>query len=82
MPPVSQHYHVYKLEANLCIESDHLDPMDAFHYWLHTERDEGFQALVTPSSGGVFAVGVKPEPIQRNNREDPFLGAAGGAQSC
>lgn len=72
-----QHYHVYKLEANLCIESEHLDPIDAFYYWLHTEREEGVQALITPSRGAVFAVGIKPEPTPRGNRRDPFLEAAG-----
>ena len=70
---MAEHYHVYKLEANLCVESTHADPVTAFHEWLNAERTEGVQALVTTPTQGVFAVGIKPEPLQ-SPAPDPFTG--------
>lgn len=70
---MAEHYHVYKLEANLCVESTHADPVTAFQEWLQSERTEGVQALVTTPHKGVFAVGIKPEPLQPAG-PDPFTG--------
>lgn len=50
------HYHIYRFEGDLCVESSCEDPIAALDEWLQSERHEGIQMRI--SSGPEFPIRV------------------------